>query len=97
MSGVALENAMEAARKFMADTASYRAYLNREMYLHDQASNHAAAFADGREEGLAEGEKKTEARMQKLIHKLAIAKRFDDLANMADTTKLKALYAEFGI
>ena len=54
-------------------------------------------FVEGEKKGLAEGEKKTEVRMQKLINKLAMAKRFDDLADMADSTKLKALYAEFDI
>lgn len=102
MSGVAFENAMEAARQFMSDTAAYRAYLNREMYLHDQASNHAAAFAEGLEEGekrgLAKGAKKGESRFGALMSKLLSAKRYEDAAlASSNEEKREALYMEFGL
>lgn len=102
MSGVALKDAMEAARQFMSDTAAYREYVNREMFLHDQASNHAAAFAEGlavgREEGLAEGKEEGESRFGALMSKLLSAKRYED-ATLAssDKEKRKALYIEFGL
>lgn len=86
MNGMAFENAMEAARQFMADTAAYRAYLNREMYLHDQVSNRTAARKEGEEH------------LGKLISKLLAAKRYEDAAlASSDEKKRDALYMEFGL
>ena len=65
MSETAIQNAMEAARIFLANTAERRRYINREMARMDQASMMKYAqktgIEEGRkkglEEGLAEGRK----------------------------------------
>lgn len=98
MSGEALKNAMEAARQFMSDTASYRAYVNREMYLHDQASNRAAAFKEGLAEGEKQGLAKGESRLGTLINRLLAAKRYGDIEQASSNEKRRAeLYMEFGL
>ena len=60
MSDTAIKSAMQAARIFLNNTEERRRYINREMAIMDYNSDHEAAIAQGRAEGLAEGERKNQ-------------------------------------
>lgn len=52
MSEAAIQNAMEAARAFLNNTAERRLYINREMARMDRESQLEDAHEEGREEGI---------------------------------------------
>lgn len=64
MSETAIQNAMEAARIFLNNTAEYRLYINREMARIDRESH----LEDAHEDGVMQGHK--EAAISNTIHNL---------------------------
>ncbi len=73
MSEAAIQNAMDAARIFLNNTAERRLYINREMARMDRESQ----LEDAHEEGLKEGHKEG-----------AISNAIQNLNNLMDTMNL---------
>ena len=73
MSEAAIQNAMEAARIFLNNTAERRLYINREMARMDRESQLEEAHEEGHKEGLEEG---------------AISNTIHNLNNLMDTMNL---------
>ncbi len=77
MSEAAIQNAMDAARIFLNNTAERRLYINREMARMDRESQ----LEDAHEEGLKEGHKEG-------LKEGAISNAIQNLNNLMDTMNL---------
>lgn len=77
MSEAAIQNAMEAARIFLNNTAERRLYINREMARMDRESQLEEAHEEGHKEGLEKG-----------LEEGAISNTIHNLNNLMDTMNL---------
>lgn len=98
MSDAAINNAMKAARQFLASTEERRQYLNREMTIMDYNSLMESSHQQGLEQGLKKGLEKGESRMIKLIHSLMQDGKNDLIAEViANQTLRNEYYNKYGI
>ena len=106
MSETAIQNAMEAARVFLANTAERRRYINREMARMDQASMMKYAKKEGLEKGREEGReqgreegREEEARLfSKLMQVLLTSGDTQQMQNVLTNPDLrKSLYKKYNI
>ena len=102
MSETAIQNAMEAARIFLANTAERRRYINREMARMDQASMMKYAQKAGLEKGLEKGReegREEEARLfSKLMQTLLTSGDTQQMQNvLANPDLRKSLYEKYNI